>query len=434
MSTIGLPIGLIKFISEWEKDDKWDLIYGVLKKTLVIFLSVGISISLILAVFSEYFSILLFDTKDYNILILIYSFSLPFAILSFFSDAYLRGIKKFNYYVKVTIINAVLITSISIVLVYFFGILGVPIALVCTSFVVFLNFIFFLHRGKLLEFKKVFTSKVIDNSYFKPLLKIGLGALIIGLASYFTVIFLRSEIIRILGLHYNGLYQTVYSISMNYLNIFMISAAVYTIPILSELKGSKSINIEINSLLRLILIFIVPILTIIFVFREFIIIILYSKDFLSSSELFFYNFLGDYGRLLGTVFGLWLIPTSRIKALITINFAYNGLYIIGFFILIYFFEFGFISITIAYFVANVVFLIINWNYMRSANKFKFTKINFQLLYLSSFFILITFLISNYDINIGYFIILPITVVWFLIAIKRDEYSKIKELIFSKIKK
>lgn len=91
---------------------------------------------------------------------------------------------------------------------------------------------------------------------------------------------------------------------MNYLNIFMISAAVYTIPILSELKDSKLINIEINSLLRLILIFIVPILTIIFVFREFIIIILYSKDFLSSSELFFYNFLGDFGRLIGTVFGL----------------------------------------------------------------------------------------------------------------------------------
>lgn len=169
MSTIGLPIGLIKFISEWEKDDKWDLIHGVLKKTLVIFLSIGISISIILAVFSEYFSILLYGTKDYNILILIYSFSIPFAILSFFADAYLRGIKKFNYYVKVTIINAVLITSISIVLVYFFGILGVPIALVCTSFVVFLNFIFFLHRGKLLEFRKIFVSKVIDNSYLKQI-------------------------------------------------------------------------------------------------------------------------------------------------------------------------------------------------------------------------------------------------------------------------
>ena len=366
-------------------------------------------------------------------LILIYSFSIPFTILTFFSDAFLRGIKRFNYYVKITIVNSILVTSIMIILVFLWGVYGIAIGLVVTSLLTFLNFIFFIKRGRLIEFKKIFISKTIDNVHFKSLLKIGFGALLIGLASYFTIIFLRSEIIRFLGLQSNGLYQTVYSISINYLNIFFTTAAVYTIPILSELKSKELMNSEINSFLRIVFIVIVPILTTIFVFREYIILILFSQDFLDSAELFFFNFLGDFARLIGTVFGLWLIPANRIKALILINFSYNGLYIISFFIILFYLNLGLVSITIAYFIANVIFFFLNWGYMRKSNSFKFTKINLQLLLMSSSITLTIFIVSNYYPYLGYILIVPVIIVWFFIAIKKDEYLKIKEFVINKIR-
>jgi O-antigen/teichoic acid export membrane protein len=70
---------------------------------------------------------------------------------------------------------------------------------------------------------------------FKNVIKLGIASLSVGLADQLTQLVIRSVIIKMLGVDANGLYQAIYSISMNYFSLLFISLGVYLLPVLSEM-------------------------------------------------------------------------------------------------------------------------------------------------------------------------------------------------------
>ena len=102
LCTLGIPIGIIRFISKWESEGDWDSIYSVLNKTLFIFLFVSFLLFFCVFFYSKNISYLLYGTEEYSYYILLFSLSIPLTIFYAFFDAFIRGIKKFNIYVKFT--------------------------------------------------------------------------------------------------------------------------------------------------------------------------------------------------------------------------------------------------------------------------------------------------------------------------------------------
>lgn len=422
-SAVGVPLGLIKYVSIWEKDGKWDEIRLIVGQLNTLLLILGIILLVVNVLFSKNISIFLFGNESYYLLITLISFSIPFSLFTPTFEAILKGLKKFGDYVKISILISVFSLLITLVLVYFYQIEGVVVSLIISAFLVAGVYSIYLQKRNLLRFSQIFSFDFCYSQNFRIIIKLGLASLLVGFAEQLSQLIVRSDIIKILGVDANGLYQSVYAISLNYFSILFMSLGIYLLPVLSEMKEKSLINSEINYTLKLAFTIIVPIILIVYVFRVYIVLFLYSEEFLPSTDILFVNFLGDYFKAFSWIIGAWLIPLSRVKLWVTTSFVYYFNFVILFLILLNYFELGLKSVVISYFVSYVIHAIINLYYIISINDFRFTKFNSLLIPLSFGFILTLMVVSNYDLMLGYILIIPTLILWIKISVSKEEYVK-----------
>ena len=431
LGTIGLPLGLTKYISELESDGKRSEIYSIINQVIFILISFSFILIALTIAFSNEISSLLLNSNEYKILIILTSISFPFSALLVVLDSYFKGLKDFNRYVKLTIINTIISLAISIILVYEWGLLGVALSLPLSTVMSLSVYIYMIEKYKLLDLKLIFKFEFKFSKTIKSIFIIGFGSLVIGVTDYLTMLAIRSLIIKLLGIDANGIYQSLYSISNNYFNIFFMSISIYLVPVISAMKEKNLINSEINSVFRVTIMLIVPILSFTFTARQLIIVLLYSDKFLSVTDLFVFNFIGDYFKALSWVLASWLLPASKIKIWVLYAIIYNFNYFVLFYILIYLFDFGLKSVVIAYMFANIVHFLINWRYIRLYNDFRFITKNIKLFFTSFIALTIILLSSSFNLTVGYILLLPVILIWLKLSLKKDEITKLVTLIKSR---
>lgn len=431
-STVGIPIGLTKYVSIWEKENCWEDIRLIVKQFNTILLLFGILATAASIFFSHQISYFLFSSEEYQLLIILASISIPLALLSPVFEAVIKGLKRFDYYVKISVITAVLSLFGTLTLVYFYRIEGAILSLTLSSVIIFSFYFFYLKKTNLIKSSEFISFDFHYSDKFKLIVKLGAASLIVGLADQLSQIIIRTIIIKNLGLNSNGIYQSIYAISANYFSVLFMSLGVYLLPVLSEIKDKSLVNIEINSTLKLTLIVVVPLICCIFIFRIFIILLFYSKEFLPSTDLLFFNFLGDYFKAFSWIIGAWLIPLSRVRAWLIFSIIYYLNFLLIFMIALYFFDLGLKSVVISYFIAYLIHSVINLYYIIKYNDFKFSPVNRKLFPLSVIFIFSLLLVSNYSTIMGYIIIVPSIIIWFKLAVTKEEFTKGLVLVKSKI--
>ncbi len=415
-------MGLARYVSQYESEDEWDKIYNLLKTVIFVLLSFSLFIALITVLYSDYLSELLLNSGDYNLLIILTGLSFPFSFIYMTFESYLRGLKRFNEYVTIGVSVIISGLIIAIIFVYFFNIEGVAYGIFISSVAGLLLYIIYLLKKKLIDFKRIIASKV-DFILFKKILSIGIGSLIIGVMAQLSIIIIRTEIIKTIGTEANGIYQAVYGISNNYFSPIGIMIGLYSIPILSEISKNKElVNNEINTTIRFIMLLLIPILTLTFVFREQIIILLYSSKFISATNLFLYNVAGDFFKSLAWVFGLWLMPCKKIKAWVVIDIIYNINLILTFYILLQLFHFDLQSITIAYLTSNVIHFAINFLYLKYSNDFRLNFKNMKLIIISFLIFIFILSVSSISVQYGYLVIIPAIITWIFLVVEKQEFK------------
>lgn len=424
IGTVGFPVGLTKYISEWEKDGKWNNIFVALKQVIVILLLIGL-VSISIALFySKQLSLLLLDNPEYSILIFLVFCSFPFTALTSVFDSFVKGIKRFGLSVKVSIYLSISSLVFSVVLVLLYDLPGVAYGLLISSISGVIIYYIYLRKDGLLSFSNLVKIKSGKNPAIKSILKIGIASLIVGGLGQITQLTIRSTIIRDIGIDFNGIYQCVYTISNNYFNILFMTVSIYSLPVLSEMKDRNLVNKEINNLLRITLLIIVPILVITFVFRDIIIITLYTKKFLVASDYFIYNFTGDFFKALAWVLGAWLIPAARIKTWASLDIVFNFNYFVGFYILNSYFNLGLFSVVIAYAIAYFIHSLLTLIVLIKCNDFAFERVNIKLLITSMILIAFIFYTSSSNLIYGYILLVPVILVWAKLSIKISELKKV----------
>jgi len=121
------------------------------------------------------------------------------------------------------------------------------------------------------------------------------------------------------------------------------------------------------------------------------------------------------------------VPNLRIKEW----FLFDIVFSINFFILFYyFFNFrnaGLISISISYFLAYAVHLVVNFLFIRHSLSYRFIQRNLLLLISSISAIAIIFSASELNVRLGYYLLGPVFLIWLLLSVRRQELSKLKVL-------
>lgn len=420
--SIGIPLGITKYISEWKAEDNDEAIYSLLRSSLIILFIFASFISSVLIIFRNSISYFLWGTETYNYLLIYLSLSFPFFVTTVVIDAYIRGIKRYNVFTMIAVINSIFSGFIFIYFAYQYSEKGVGLAFFISSVSSLLITLIICAYYKVFEFSKVFNFKKIHLSVLTSVVKLGIASLVIGASNQFALLYIRSEIIKDYGLDYNGYYQSIISISSSYFAIFSMIYGVHSLPLLSEKKSLNLFNEELNSTLFIVILLIVPIISLLFSFKNIIIPLLFSKDFSNASDFLLLFLFGDFFRVLSQSLVLALIAKSKIKLWLLVELVTYVSMMLVFIIFNSYLKYGPSSFSLAYFISYIISLSLNLYIIITKSYFSFTKKIIKAFITSLLVLLLMLIYTNNTFTFINFLIIPVLFIWFFCNVNIETFK------------
>ncbi|MDP4212590.1 MAG: O-antigen translocase [Bacteroidota bacterium] len=309
VSNGGINSGITKYTAEYADSEKDYILYLGTGFWITVVLSVLTSLVLVLG--AGYFSISILHDIQYKPVFYIFGGTLLFYALNALLTSVINGFKEYKKYVISNIVGSIVGLLFSVVLAVKYTVFG---ALVAT--VTFQSIVFFITLG-LIAKSYWFKWKSFLLKFNKGIaVKLGHYSLM-AIVSAVTVpagqIIVRSFIISKNSITDAGLWEGINRISGMYLMVITASLGVYFLPKLSELKSKKELRKEVLTVYKLVIPFLILTTSVIFIFRVFIIHVLFTQEFIGMRDLFAFQLIGDILKILGWVLGYLLLAKAMTK-------------------------------------------------------------------------------------------------------------------------
>lgn len=315
-SILGFYNGLVKSISE-VKNDAFEL-----SKTLSTAFYLGFFATILLAFYSyynsEFINNFLFSANyNYAYVIRIMALALPFYALNMFSFSIMNGFSKFKILLIINIIGQVLGLSVTLLLIYQNNIDGALIAaVIAPSLILLITFVGIMNQRSLVSSVK------ISNVSFEVLKKFGpfaILALVTAIAIPMVSIVIRNYIIDEVGIKEAGHWEAMQRISDYYLMFINSLITLYFLPRFSEIDTKKEFRKEVFSFYKTTM----PIfgigLILIYLLRSFLVKLIFSDAFEPTQDLFLWQLLGDFVKVLSIVIAYQFIAKKMFLHFIIIQ-------------------------------------------------------------------------------------------------------------------
>ena len=182
----------------------------------------------------------------------------------------------------------------------------------------------------------------------------------------FVFLSIRNHIIHDLGIEQAGYWETMTRISTYYLMFASTILSVYFLPKLSKAQnGLETKNIFLQYYKYILPVFVCG-LTVIYLMRFFIIRLLFTKEFLPVTDLFFWQLLGDIFKIASLILGYQLFAKKKTSAFILSELF--SLVILYFFSLYFIRIYGIEGVVIGYALDNFIYFLVLFFYFRSVFK------------------------------------------------------------------
>ncbi len=345
----GILPGITKYTAEYNSISNHKSLNLLWSSAFRIILLLSIIVSVVLITFSAKLSIYILNDKTYTIYIALLGISIFFITLNSFFLSIINGLKQIRFYIFINITQSLFMLIYSIILIYLFGLKGALFSLVTNQAVIFMILIIKI-RNKFninLKYSHIEGKKLLLFS------TMALTSAIVGPASLIAI---RTYLTHKISLDASGYWQSMWYISSMYLMVITTTLSIYYMPRLSEITKQKELIKELYTGL----IFITPLLIImsstIYILREFIIELLFSKEFIQMEILFKWQLSGDILKIISWLFSYILIAKAKAKLFIVTEILNFTFFSIASFTLINYF--GLIGVSYSYFISNLVYLII----------------------------------------------------------------------------
>jgi PST family polysaccharide transporter len=356
ISNGGINAGITKYVSEYSNSEKEysDYISTGFKITAIL----SLAASLILICGAGYFSIKILRDIQYKNVFYVFGTTIMFYAFNSLLISIVNGFKEYKKYIIVNILGSVISLIFSTVLAINYGIFGALIAAVTFQSVVFFITLFILKNTLWLKWK-VFAGK------FNKMVAIKLGHFsFMALTTAITVpagqLIVRNFITDFRSIGDAGLWEGLNRISLMYQTIITTSLGVYYLPKLAGLHTKQELKEEVFNVYKLIIPFSILTTITIFLFRNVIIRLLFTKEFMGMENLFFFQLIGDFLKLAGWVLGYILIAKAMSKIYILME-CINFIIVTasGYFLVKSYGALGAtISYTLCYFIYFIILLIV----------------------------------------------------------------------------
>lgn len=361
ISTLGFQNGIVKYTAENEKN-KVEL-QKIITTVFISLSFIAVLLGFVLFFTAQYWNTRIFgNNTEYLPVFKVLALALPFYAVSIFFVALINGLGKFQKVIWINIIGNIIGLAVSLFLILQYQTIGALMAIVIAPALLF--FVTFYLVQKEINFFQIIKLDLFDFKIIKNLSSYSLMALVSSILGPFVFLAIRNHIIHDLGIEQAGYWETITRISSYYLLFISTILTVYFLPKLSK----ASTNQETKSVFWEFYKFILPVfvlgLIVLYLARFFVVKLLFSKEFLPVTDLFFWQFLGDIFKVCSLILGYQFFAKKLTLAFIlTELFSLFILYTAS----VYYIQiFQIEGVVIAYAFQNLSYLIVLAIYFRKS--------------------------------------------------------------------
>jgi PST family polysaccharide transporter len=297
-AVLGFYNGLVKYIAEF-KENALEL-----SKTISTAYYIGFVSTIIVAFVCFYNADLinnfLFSVNyRYAYVIKVLAVALPFYSLNMFCFAIMNGFSKYKMLLVINIIGQLLGLGITLLLIYQSNIDGALVAAVITpSLLVLMTLVAIMNQRSLVSSIKISNVNLKVLKKFSPF---AVMALVTAIAVPLVSIVIRNYIIEVVGIKEAGYWEAMNRISDYYLMFIMSMMSLYFLPRFSEIESKTEFRKEVFNFYKTIVPYFAGGLILIYLLRSLIVPLVFSDEFQPTENLFFWQLLGDFVKVISVV-------------------------------------------------------------------------------------------------------------------------------------
>jgi len=311
--------GVTKYVAEYnESDEKQrnDVVSASLILTAVFSLVVGVAIFF----GSTFFSNWILKSTEYHAIFKFLGVTLLFICVNNLLLSIINGMKKIKLFIAINIISSLLSLMITTILTIRYGLVGAMFSMVIVQSIILLVTIVIAIK----KIKLSFTfNKKVDKNHYRKLFNFSLMTIVSIISVSVTMIMIRNHLINKLSMEEAGYWQSMWKISSMYLMVVTTAFSTYYLPRLSELKTSVEIRKEILSGYKFILPFTLVASISIYFMRDFIILLLFSPEFIEMRNLFLFQMIGDFLKMASWTLSFLMIAKAMTKMFIITEILFS---------------------------------------------------------------------------------------------------------------
>ncbi|TAE59168.1 MAG: O-antigen translocase [Bacteroidetes bacterium] len=349
---------VIKLVAESNKNSEQSL--APLVQTISsLSLLLSSAVAIILFVFSNSISRTFLYSLQYSSAVKVLSFSIFLVSFNTITLAVLNGLKDFKTYNYLNASINILGLIGTLVLISLFGVTGAVYGTILSQAFGFLLVILAVRKKDwlLLNFKK----PVFDRAILLTVLKLTLMMVVTALTTPVVQLAVRNHLIATQNISNAGIWEAVNKISGVHLLFFLTVLTTYYLPRLSELTDKFAVKVEIIKGYKLLTPLILVSSTCLFLTKDFVINLLYTKDFITAASIMSWQIVGDFFKISSFLLAFIMIA----KSLSTTYIVSEIISSVSYYFLVVFFtnRLGIGGATLAYgitYIGYFLFLIIRF--------------------------------------------------------------------------
>lgn len=317
----GLLNGIVKYVAEYKNSP--DKLYPFLSNALtysLIFSSllfVGILFS------AKQISLMLFNHAGFTqLIVLLGIIQFLFGMVTFCNGT-INGLRQTARFAKVTTVGTMLGLPVSCYLIVRYGFNGAVVGLAVINASLLLPAV--------LELRKLGIFKDIRLTLNRPdtikLSKFSLMQMISLATMPLAEMYIRNLIAHDAGWHEAGLWQSLMRLSSVYVGFFTTFLAAYYMPTLSGIFDKGQVFKYVSKYLIAIGCIFALIATAVYVFRSYVFMLIFSKEFVMPADYVRFQLLGDLFKIMSYIIGFLIVAKAKARLYILGELIQTSLYL-----------------------------------------------------------------------------------------------------------
>lgn len=312
-STLGMFNGIVKYVAE-HKENKEELL-KLFSTTFALLCCLSIISFCVLFFGASYWNDLLFSkTNDFTFVFKVLALAVPFIAMNRIVNGVINGLSAYKKFVKIELISYSLGVVILLCLLYYKQLNGALFAIAILPIIQFVILFYFFSKTlfEYLDYKKL----SFNLSYKNKLIGFTIMSFVATLLGNYVEIDLRGHLKNQISEADAGYWTSMTNLSRQYLMFSSAILTLYVIPKFSNIKNSIDFRNEVLNIYKTLLPLFGIGMILIFILKDWIILITHGEGFLDMKPLFKWQLLGDFIKIASVIIAHQFLAKKMVKQFI----------------------------------------------------------------------------------------------------------------------